>query len=906
METSTLAIAVNRNGLDFNDALPQSHWFDCDGEMRQQFLPTRTEGRLTSNDLKQRLHNRLQEALYHLFPAGKIEGKTFAIGNIQGHAGDSLSVEISGSKAGLWHDFATGEGGDIFDLWGAVHGWNVKCDFPEIMLSIQEWLGIPARPLPERKEKPQTDDLGTPTGKWGYQDTNGNPIAYVYRFDKPDGGKQFRPWDVKTQRYKAPDPRPLYNQPGIARSDTIVLVEGEKCAEALISIRICATTAMNGANAPIDKTDWSPLRGKHVLVWPDQDAPGKAYADKVIKKLADLELASLALMTIPEDKPEKWDAADAVAEGIDVKAFMQACSHIIEPLSAAREKAAPEESTAIEPLPLGKQLEKAKDYPIEALGDLLGGAALDIYDKIQVPLAVCAQSVLANAALVVQAHIDIKLPFGQASPTSLYLVSVSESGARKSSSDKEASMFIKEREKELRQKHDTDLASYVNAKDAYDSLRRKILNDKSGSSQQDLENALNALGSPPTPPLDALLTVPEPTYEGICGYFMRGQPGIGLFSDEGGQFISGYGMDSDNKIKTAAGLSNLWGGEPIKRMRGGDGTIVLPGKRLSMHLMVQPGIVEKLLSDPDLLQQGLLSRLLVVFPCHLFGTRLSINKKTRNGDALKKFNGKMLKIARQELPLNPDSERNELNPRVLEMTPDTEAAFYQFSDAIELRLKTGGDLESIRGFSSKLAEQASRIAAIIAYAEDPDVSHLQKHHFDRGAILAEYYACEALRLFGNAFIPPYILKAEALLEWLKNVWPSKTTIPDLIALPDVCKFGPNKIRRKALAMGALKTLEDHGWLVKEKNGNVIDGIHRKDVWRIQREFFEDCVEKQAKTSTLANSGNCSSPESGDHAFLPSERGQETFVEQDNRYYSPLTARPLAFEENAEEWEGINI
>jgi putative DNA primase/helicase len=59
-----------------------------------------------------------------------------------------------------------------------------------------------------------------------------------------------------------PDPRPLYNQPGMAAASHVVLVEGEKCAQALIAIGVVATTAMHGANAPVDKTDWSPLAGK--------------------------------------------------------------------------------------------------------------------------------------------------------------------------------------------------------------------------------------------------------------------------------------------------------------------------------------------------------------------------------------------------------------------------------------------------------------------------------------------------------------------------------------------------------------------------------------------------------------------------------------------------------------------
>ena len=50
------------------------------------------------------------------------------------------------------------------------------------------------------------------------------------------------------RKWAAPVPRPLYLQPGIATADTIVLVEGEKCAQALIEAGIVATTAMHGAS----------------------------------------------------------------------------------------------------------------------------------------------------------------------------------------------------------------------------------------------------------------------------------------------------------------------------------------------------------------------------------------------------------------------------------------------------------------------------------------------------------------------------------------------------------------------------------------------------------------------------------------------------------------------------------
>ena len=82
----------------------------------------------------------------------------------------------------------------------------------------------------------------------------------------------------------------------------------------------------------------------------------------------------------------------------------------------------------------------------------------------------------------------------------------------------------------------------------------------------------------------------EPTFEGLTRFLNEGQPAVGIFSDEGGQFLGGHAMSRENKQKTAAALNNTWHGQDIRRTRAGDGFHTLRGRRVSMHLMVQPSI----------------------------------------------------------------------------------------------------------------------------------------------------------------------------------------------------------------------------------------------------------------------------------------------------------------------------
>ena len=132
--------------------------------------------------------------------------------------------------------------------------------------------------------------LGQPSARWSYRDAAGAVLFQVLRFDKSDGDKEFRPMTLWREehglrwRWKSvPAPRPLYNLHKLAEwpDAPVVVCEGEKSADAATRIfpKSVAVTSPGGANAP-DEADWSVLRGRKVLIWPDDDAPGRAYAEK--------------------------------------------------------------------------------------------------------------------------------------------------------------------------------------------------------------------------------------------------------------------------------------------------------------------------------------------------------------------------------------------------------------------------------------------------------------------------------------------------------------------------------------------------------------------------------------------------------------------------------------------------
>jgi len=289
--------------MDFNDVTPAP---SANADSRR-------------DEIRTSLLSRLESVLMSMFPAGKVKRGKFLIGDILGSPGDSLEIVLTGDKTGLWTDRATGQGGDVFDLISGHLALNVHSDFAQVLAKAADLLGQ-AVTVPVRKAKPQVpvDDLGPATAKWDYVDADGKLIAIVYRYDPPGQKKEFRPWDVKRRKAAPPNTRPLYNQSGMLKAEQVVLVEGEKCAQALIDAGICATTAMFGANAPIDKTDWSTFAGKKVIIWPDKDKPGWSYAENASQAILMAKATSCVILYPPEGKPDGWDCADALIEGMDV------------------------------------------------------------------------------------------------------------------------------------------------------------------------------------------------------------------------------------------------------------------------------------------------------------------------------------------------------------------------------------------------------------------------------------------------------------------------------------------------------------------------------------------------------------------------------------------------------------
>jgi len=184
-------------------------------------------------------------------------------------------------------------------------------------------------PIPDDAPFPMTEfkkGYPPPAAHWEYLDRNCKLIFYVFRYDL-GGGKDVVPqtlWKNKTTgafewRWKAfPAPRPLYNLHLLAAHPDrpVSVMEGEKATDAAAKLLPghVVITSSGGCQAA-GKTDWTPLAGRDVIIWPDADDSGKKYAEDVARLAHKAGASSVKILPILDGKISGWDAANAVAEG---------------------------------------------------------------------------------------------------------------------------------------------------------------------------------------------------------------------------------------------------------------------------------------------------------------------------------------------------------------------------------------------------------------------------------------------------------------------------------------------------------------------------------------------------------------------------------------------------------------
>lgn len=416
----------------------------------------------------------------------------------------------------------------------------------------------------------------------------------------------------------------------------------------------------------------------------------------------------------------------------------------------------------LDPLPEATAPEPAA-FPFGGLGPLLGEAAQAIARDVQAPDALAGGSVLAAAALAVQAQADIELPHGDVVPLSLFVVGGALSGDRKSATDKVACRPIEEARREQARQHARALEAHA------------------------AERSVAKKGEPvDTPPQARSLTIGKGTTEGLHT-MLKGQSHVGLFSSEGGELLGGHSLRDDRRAAGLSWMLKAWGGETLDDLTRGAGLSLLPGRRVSMHVMVQPVLLRQLLADPLAAGQGLLARCLIAEPASIAGTRLFNGTKPAESAAVQRYHAAMARLLSLPPLTHPRGDGFELEPARLVLSAEANALWVAFYDDVEAQQAPGMALCHAKPFASKAAEHAARIAAVVEVFNDRNATAVQVDTMAGALQVVAFYLNEHLRLTGASMEHQHLELLHKLLDWMREQ-------PGLVKATDMLQRAPRLIR----------------------------------------------------------------------------------------------------------------
>jgi len=274
-------------------------------------------------------------------------------------------VSHSGPKAGQFYDFERQEGGGLLKLisrelkldsreaksWageflGIASEIRLPAHFQKPAISYEkesDWVSVkpdPKVPAPKFEEQGKLSYYYKEIMRHPYHDERGNLLYYVTRLqDKNNPSRKITPplsygyfknnteqlsWERRG--YKGENgKKPLYNLHHLREKPLapVLIVEGEKTADKALEKFpdrdfVCMTWP--GGTSSVSKADWSPLFGREVVVWPDNDEAGFRAANQVCEELKKVCASKICMVERSElfaKLPEKWDLADPLPEGVD-------------------------------------------------------------------------------------------------------------------------------------------------------------------------------------------------------------------------------------------------------------------------------------------------------------------------------------------------------------------------------------------------------------------------------------------------------------------------------------------------------------------------------------------------------------------------------------------------------------
>jgi hypothetical protein len=595
---------------------------------------------------------------------------------------------------------------------------------------------------------------GVTSAHWHYHDAHGEVVGLVARWDTERDGKRekkilpaSRGEDGLWRFTGMQGPRPLYALPELLAApveNAVFVVEGEKAADATRSLGVVATTSAHGSKSA-DKTDWSPLAGREVVILPDHDEAGDQYAEHVAelaKAAGAKHITVVWLSSIWPEMPVGGDMADFLAHrGGDADAVRK---ELDEALAKRRAGADEDDETA----PLDRPLEW-DPFPTHILPEVMRlmiqqGARATVCDESFIALPMLA---VLGAAIGNSRRVQVKRNWRE--PPIIWTTVIGESGTSKTPAFSLTTEPLRDLEEQAFAVYNREMEEYKSQAAIYDveytSWKKAY--------QRHQENA----GPPPVAP-----RMPKPrryrtedvTTEALAPILQANPRGILVARDE----LSGWLASFDRFAKNgkSGGDSASWlqcfngNSMTIDRKTGIPPTIYVPRAAVCITGGIQPGILKRSLTEEHR-ESGLSARMLFAAPPPL---RKFWNEEEISQDVLNRYTELVRKLHQLEMVPDPNdlSEDPRLLPQIVHLGPDAKRIwieYYNIHGAEQVRLQSdlAAAWSKLEGYTARLALVFHMVRYVSGDPSVKDPFVIDEASMAMAIQIARWFKHEARRLY---------------------------------------------------------------------------------------------------------------------------------------------------------------
>ena len=599
-----------------------------------------------------------------------------------------------------------------------------------------------------------------PDKVWEYRNASGELVGLVLRWDTP-AGKDIRPVARYPEGWRIgamPIPRPLYRLPELLKAgpeQPIVVCEGEKAADAARSLGFVATTSSGGAQAAT-KTDWSPLRGRTVWILPDNDTPGRKYAEDVARLATAAGAAEARIVELP-GLGEGDDLADVVAaddwcglplgdaaEPADLVALIERLAQAAEPWQPEPAEPAAEALT-YRPFPLD-----ALPNPIRGFVDAGARAIGCDVSYLALPLLTAIAAAIGNTR-------RLELKRGWSVPPILWGAIVGESGTAKTPAFQLVLRPVRERQRKALERHAEKMKQYEANLARWEKDMTAWKRDKDAPSDPPEK---------PDPPQAERFIVSDTTVEALAPILLANPRGLLLARDELAGWLGSFDRYA-GKGKSGADSANwlsMFNAESIivDRKTGIPRTIHVPQAAVCVSGGIQPAILQRALGLEHR-ESGLAARLLLTCPPRKV-------KRWTEADIDPSVEAELVRLFGRLYELQPTvGDDGEPRPVLVRLSGEAKAAWIAYYNAHAAeQADLTGDMASAW---SKLEEYAARLALVVHYVrwaagDVANETRLDAASMNAGIVLAKWFKHEARRVYALLDESDAERDQRRLVEWI--------------------------------------------------------------------------------------------------------------------------------------------